>query len=186
MLAIPSRIYDERPKSKFLGADMAFWLTICAHICSALRSSTSFFRFKMDGLAQYTLLRSLELDFAEDGLSTQRSRCLLLFKNMTADLTILAMTSLPRIDVPLLSMLSTRFPSLKTLTLSSTERLDKECCWLCYEESSGCTIHSPIPEVYPSVHALAVSGLLMHHMHRLSDPLLTDCIRRRAQATPET
>ncbi|KAI0794092.1 hypothetical protein C8Q74DRAFT_556500 [Fomes fomentarius] len=120
----------------------------------ALHCSTSFFQYRMDALARFTSLQSLELDFTTDGLATQKSRCSLLFKNVTADLTTLKLTYLPRIDTALLTLLAARFPSLVILELSCTERLDEECCWLCFEESSSCTIHSPIPEHFSSIQKL--------------------------------
>ncbi|EJF64087.1 hypothetical protein DICSQDRAFT_144783 [Dichomitus squalens LYAD-421 SS1] len=120
-----------------------------------MRVAASDVQSNMDALSSFGSLRSLEIDFSSDGLSTQKTRCSLLFKSLTADLTVLKLTSLPRIDTALLSLVASRFPSLTTLELSSTERLDKECCWLCFEESSSCTIHSPVPDVFPSIEVLA-------------------------------
>lgn len=114
----------------------------------------------MDALARFTSLQSLELDFTTDGLATQKSRCSLLFKNVIADLTTLKLTYLPRIDTALLTFLAARFPSLMILGLSCTERLDEECCWLCFEESSSCTMHSPIPEQFSSIQKLTVRSPL--------------------------
>ncbi|KAI0358019.1 hypothetical protein OH77DRAFT_1474762 [Trametes cingulata] len=123
----------------------------------SLEASTTFFRYKMDGLSHFTSLRSLELDFSGDGLSTQNSRAGLLFKNMTAALIRLKLTHLPRIDSTLLSLVASRFSSLETLELSCTERLDIQCCWLCFEESSTCVVHSPIPDAYVTAETLARS-----------------------------
>ena len=121
-----------------------------------LSSSSVSLGSHLDTLGQFTSLQKLELDFTSDGLSTQTSRSLLIFKNIVVNLTVLQLTSLPRIDVVLLATIASRFSSLTALELSCTERLDKTCCWLCYEESSSCTIHSPIPDMYPSVEHLAV------------------------------
>ncbi|KAJ8453620.1 hypothetical protein ONZ51_g13497 [Trametes cubensis] len=79
---------------------------------------------------------------------------MLLFKNMTAALTQMKLTHLPRIDSSLLSLAASRFPTLVTLELSCVERLDEHCCWLCFEESSTCCAHSPIPGVYATVDSL--------------------------------
>ncbi|KAI9064791.1 hypothetical protein FKP32DRAFT_1611026 [Trametes sanguinea] len=120
----------------------------------SLAASTTVFRHKLDALAQFTSLRSLELDFSADGLSTQTSRATLLFRNMSAQLTWLKLTHLPRIDLGLLSLVATRFPNLVTLELSCTERLDEHCCWHCLEESSTSCMHSPIPETFASADIL--------------------------------
>ncbi|TFK90140.1 hypothetical protein K466DRAFT_644575 [Polyporus arcularius HHB13444] len=121
----------------------------------SLDTSTPFFQYKLDALSRFASLQDLTLDFSADGLATQRSRCLLLFKNVTAGLSSLKLTHLPRIDVTLLSLLAGRFPALSKLELSCTERLDEQCCWLCYEESSSCVVHSPIPDCFPSAERLA-------------------------------
>ena len=69
---------------------------------------------------------------------------------------MLKLTFLPRIDTALLSLVALQFPSLMTLGLSSVERLDEQCCWLCLQESSSCIVHSPIPDMFPSADHLAV------------------------------
>ncbi|KAI0331631.1 hypothetical protein GY45DRAFT_1300567 [Cubamyces sp. BRFM 1775] len=122
-----------------------------------LSASTTVFRYKMDGLSLFTSLRVLELDFSGDGLSTQSSRATLLFKDMTAGLVQIKLTHLPRIDSALLSLIASRFPSLATLELSCVERLDEHCCWLCFEESSTCCLHSPIPGVYATIDTLVAT-----------------------------
>ncbi|OJT11204.1 hypothetical protein TRAPUB_12248 [Trametes pubescens] len=66
------------------------------------------------------------------------------------------LTHLPRIDTALLSLIASRFVSLEILELSCTERLDEQCCWLCFEESSTCTIHSPIPDLFVTEEHLTV------------------------------
>lgn len=131
------------------------------HICSSLDSSPSHFRYKMAAVARFTYLRDLTLDFSADGLATQSSRCGLLFSNITSDLSSVKLTYLPRIDVTLLSLLAGRFPSLTNLELSCTERLDEGCCWLCFDESSSCIVHSPIPDYFPSAERLAVCRVLL-------------------------
>ena len=127
------------------------------HTPRSLLASSNFFGQSLDILRYFTSLQELDLDFSCDGLSTQASRVLHIFNNISADLSMLKLTYLPRIDASLLALIAFRFPSLTTLELSCTERLDKTCCWLCFEESGSCTVHSPIPDVYPSVKNLAVS-----------------------------
>ncbi|KAI0369138.1 hypothetical protein BV20DRAFT_946832, partial [Pilatotrama ljubarskyi] len=136
------------------------WVRICqiagtSEWVRSLDAQTTSFRYKMDGLSQFTSLRALDLDFSGDGLSTQNCRATLLFKNMTARLTRMKLTHLPRIDFTLLSLVASRFPSLEALELSCTELLDTSCCWLCFEESSTCVVHSPIPDAFTTVHSLA-------------------------------
>ena len=110
-------------------------------------------------LARFTRLQMLSLDFYHEGLSTQRSRMLQLCNNLAASfyLTSLTITHLPRIDAPTLRTISHSFPELLDLYLSCTERLDYSCCWICYQESLGCTIHSPIPDTFPNGTMLGVS-----------------------------
>ncbi|KAI0741627.1 hypothetical protein C8Q80DRAFT_1260211 [Daedaleopsis nitida] len=149
------------------------WVEICRvegfhYWVRDLRASSPFFQYKLDSLSRLTSLRSLTLDFSADGLSTQRSRCSLLFKNMTADLTTMKLTHLPRIDSALLTVIVARFPSLERLELSCTERLDERCCWLCLEESSSCTVHSPIPDVFCSAQQVANTfGTLLKPLAKL-------------------
>ncbi|KAI0766686.1 hypothetical protein BD413DRAFT_480757, partial [Trametes elegans] len=149
------------------------WVRMCRVLgvyiwVSSLEASTTCFQYKMDGLSRFTSLRALELDFSGDGLSTQGSRAALLFKNMIANLAQLKLTHLPRIDPGLLSLIASRFSSLSALELSCTERLDDQCCWLCLEESTTCTIHSPIPDAFPTVEALATRfGRAMKPLTRL-------------------
>ncbi|RPD64189.1 hypothetical protein L227DRAFT_495694, partial [Lentinus tigrinus ALCF2SS1-6] len=134
----------------------------------SLDSSTPFFQYKMDALSRFSSLQNLTLDFSADGLATQRSRCALVFKHVTADLSSLKLICLPRIDVSLLSLLAGRFPSLSKLELSCTDRLDEGCCWLCYEESSSCITHSPIPDHFPSTERLAsVFGKTLKPLRKL-------------------
>lgn len=75
---------------------------------------------------------------------------------------MLKLTFLPRVDTTLLSLVAAHFPSLTTLDLSSVERLDEQCCWLCFQESSSCIVHSPIPDMFPSVDHLAVRIPVTH------------------------
>ncbi|CAL1715238.1 unnamed protein product [Somion occarium] len=93
-------------------------------------------------------LREVHIDFSPEGLHTQQTCARKIFKYLPAKLTALELSYLPKIDVDLLSRIALKFPMLKALKLSCSERLINDCCWECYEESSSCTIHSPIPDIY--------------------------------------
>ncbi|KAG1764001.1 hypothetical protein EDD22DRAFT_821754 [Suillus occidentalis] len=56
-----------------------------------------------------------------------------------------------RIDVPLLKIVASAFPSVKILHLSCSEQLDVSCCWPCFEESSTAVVHSPIPNYFNDI-----------------------------------
>ncbi|KAH9940864.1 uncharacterized protein BXZ73DRAFT_42334, partial [Epithele typhae] len=118
-------------------------------------------------------LRYLDLDFSSEGLSTQSARARVILENITAALVVLKIRRLSRIDVILLTLIAGLFPSLSTLELSCTERLDLACCWICYEESSSCVIHSPVPELYPSANHLAKAfGRALQPLQRLKSVFL--------------
>ncbi|KAG9223895.1 hypothetical protein CCMSSC00406_0004489 [Pleurotus cornucopiae] len=70
-------------------------------------------------------------------------------------LTALKLTSLARIDVPLLRLISKNTPALVHLHVSCTERLWYECCWNCYTDNAECFIHSPIPDMFIDADDLA-------------------------------
>ena len=95
---------------------------------------------------------------SSEGLSTQRSFIKYFFKQLPPHLIHLELSFLPRIDVNLLSCIATKFSDLKSLELTSTERLIDDCCWDCYEDASTCTVHSPIPDVYCDAEDLSVSA----------------------------
>ncbi|KAF9460534.1 hypothetical protein BDZ94DRAFT_1283902 [Collybia nuda] len=105
-------------------------------------------------------LHTLSIDFAQEGLSTQHPCIKSLLENLelasiSLKLTSLTLSNLPRIDVVLLKLIARSFPRLMDLYLSCTERLEFSCCWSCFEDSLGCTIHSPIPDDYFEVSDLA-------------------------------
>ncbi|KAI1793502.1 hypothetical protein LXA43DRAFT_942349 [Ganoderma leucocontextum] len=151
----------------------AHWDNVCKipgvpSCARQLKVPTSCVQSPLDTLSKFISLLSLEVDFSSDGLFTQRTRCLFIFKNLTADLTMLKLTFLPRVDTALISLVASHFPSLTTLELSSVERLDEQCCWLCFQESSSCIVYSPIPDIFPSVDHLARSfGKALQPLKRL-------------------
>lgn len=113
-------------------------------------------------LSRFSNLRFLSIDFSRDGLATQHFcvKCIfnqnLILKNVPFRLDSLTLTSLSRIDVPLLNIIANCFPDLVTLRLSCTERLHLDCCWVCLEESASTIIHSPIPDMFTNSETLAV------------------------------
>ncbi|KAJ7155396.1 hypothetical protein C8R43DRAFT_884454 [Mycena crocata] len=137
------------------GEDCSTWIrSLCAPSKTLLFHSAQ--------LGALTHLETLSIDLYSEGLVTQhpclKRICLELLsspiENASHKLTMLTLTSLPHLDVPLLRLIGNNFPCLIDLHLSCTERLDLTCCWHCYEESLGLTIHSPIPEVYPDSTAM--------------------------------
>ncbi|KAF9820858.1 hypothetical protein IEO21_01085 [Rhodonia placenta] len=122
-----------------------------------LECSTKTLSTKPDLLAKFDRLQVVEIDFFPDGLATQTDRTKLLFVHLPATITELRLTFLPRIDTQLLCVIASRFPALEMLDLTCTDRLDEECCWLCYEESSSCAVHSPVPDIYLTVENLAAA-----------------------------
>lgn len=102
-------------------------------------------------------LRSLSINFEYEGLATQHTYIKLLLNPSAPDrLESLTLSSLPRIDIPLLKIISARFPHLRALRLSCTERLHRSCCWVCFEESASGVVHSPVPDMFATPGDLAV------------------------------
>ncbi|KAG6861259.1 hypothetical protein C0995_002067 [Termitomyces sp. Mi166 len=106
-------------------------------------------------------LRTLFIDLAQEGLSTQHPTIASIFSSLAPcitypNLSSLTLSSLPRIDCLLLSLIARTFPRLVDLYLSCTERIEFDCCWACFEDSLGCTLHSPVPDDYLDVIKMAV------------------------------
>ena len=123
-------------------------------------------------LDPFVNLRSLSIDFSPDGLATQHTRAKHIFSGSSSAgimfpscLESLTLTSLSRIDVPLLKIIVACFPHLITLSLSCTERLDLDCCWGCFEESASAIVHSPIPGMFSTSADLAVSAPMQFQSH---------------------
>ncbi|KAF7308536.1 Deacetylase sirtuin-type domain-containing protein [Mycena chlorophos] len=121
--------------------------------CLTTTSNALIGPYQLANLAIFPQLQELALDFASDGLATQKFT-LQLLDEAPRMLTVLRLSSLPSITLPLLRSVASRFPFLARLHLSATERLEYHC-WDCYEESLGCTIHSPIPGVFSDVEHMA-------------------------------
>jgi hypothetical protein len=126
----------------------------------SLRATSKALTFDPARLSALTHLEELSIDLKTEGLLTQQPFLKLLCRHISSSisdhkLTILTLTSLPRIDIPLLRLIS-GFSLLVDLHLSTTERLDFSCCWICLEESMGLTIHSPVPDMFLDSTCMAV------------------------------
>ncbi|KAJ8473046.1 hypothetical protein ONZ45_g2885 [Pleurotus djamor] len=145
-------------------------------------------------LASFTRLQALQIDLATEGLSTQsqmlRLYCHYLWNpaptNSTgftsaAQLTALKLTSLARIDLSLLRLLTTTFPALIHLHLSCSERICFDCCWNCCVDTAECVIHSPIPDMLHDANELAIQfSLVLNGLKNL------ECLHLGLFLTPET
>jgi hypothetical protein len=109
-------------------------------------------------LSLFHQLRTISLCFASATMKNFKIIFDALFKTLPVLplLTSFTLIHLPRIDIDMLRLCSSRFPSLRTLRLSCVEKLDYTCCWEDLEESSSLVIHSPIPDYFSSVNELAV------------------------------
>lgn len=110
-------------------------------------------------------LRTLNMCFASEGLKTQDSIIALLFESFDqsparTNLKSLAFISIPCIDTKLLDSIAKTFPQLTELELTSTARIDTDCCLVCVEASLGCTRYSPIPDHYLDAQMLAVNAFM--------------------------
>lgn len=152
-----------------------------------LHAPSSVFASQPLRLASFTHLLTLSIDFARDGVGTQHSLIKLFCKYLlpstprsasphsqvwehtdSSHLTSLTLTSLPRIDTSLLLLLVRTFPRLTSLSISCTERLDLSCCWGCFEDSAGCTVHSPIPDMFADIAGLAVRPNYLFYGRKLA------------------
>ncbi|KAH9943801.1 hypothetical protein B0H21DRAFT_474460 [Amylocystis lapponica] len=122
-----------------------------------LESSSKTLTVHPNPLYQFRNLQSVIINFSSDGLATHQSRCKMLLTSLPSSLTHLSLTSLPQLTSALLILISSKFLALLVLELTCAERLDEDCCWLCYEESSSCTMHSPMPDVYSTLDDLVVA-----------------------------
>ncbi|KAL4246252.1 hypothetical protein ABKN59_009222 [Abortiporus biennis] len=153
----------------------AHWINVCGitgvyswtRELSSLSTSLS---SAPGNLLSFQDIRTIELDFSNEGLNTQHNRATQIFLGRPSScstlgqqistrisLTTLRLSYLPRIDTALLALISGNFPALKILALTCSERLLDDCCWDCYEEASSCTTHSPIPDMYCNAEDLSVA-----------------------------
>ncbi|KAJ7091348.1 hypothetical protein B0H15DRAFT_977221, partial [Mycena belliarum] len=160
---------DKSPWREFCSAEKQIGEN-CFSWVRTLRASSKTLTFHSAQLSALNYLQELSVDLSTEGLRSQlpilKRICLALLSccssvdniNASHTLTILTLTSLPRIDIPLLRLIAESFPRLVDLHLSCTERLDLHCCWLCYEESLGVTVHSPVPEMFSHSRDMAVAS----------------------------
>ncbi|KAH9479735.1 hypothetical protein JR316_0008330 [Psilocybe cubensis] len=124
----------------------------------SLSTASFLIRFNTRNLKNLTHLSNLAIDFAHSGLILQSVALTEMFNsiaqpNIAWGLTSLTLTRLPRIDVHLLTLISTSFPVLVKLHISSIEALD-DCCPSCYENSQMRMVHSPVDDLYPDIASL--------------------------------
>lgn len=112
----------------------------------------------------------------------------LLLENISADLYDLNFTDLAEVDHSMMQCIASKFTSLVSLELSCAERLDDSCCWSCFEESSTCFTHSPIPDTYSSCFTLVVSACnpLLTLRVELCSPDTIQVIFETANQSPES
>ncbi|KAF9266793.1 hypothetical protein L218DRAFT_985378, partial [Marasmius fiardii PR-910] len=112
-------------------------------------------------------LRDLDISFTTEGPTTQHTCISIVFKkllhsspNCSSPLTTLSLTSLSRIDISMLRLISTSFPALSRLHLSASDNVDNynlnDICWCCFEELLSCSYYSPVPHMFPTAKDLAV------------------------------
>ena len=107
-------------------------------------------------LHSFRLLRSVYVTFHGHSIVNYNVPLHVLLGYLPNTVTDLTLADLPDISLGVLGVIAKKFLDLTKLELSCTERLDDACCWGCFEESSGCVNHSPIPDVFPSVEEMTV------------------------------
>ena len=170
------------PSSELIDTPLRMALHICAYThYSELDCLSLAMLSDLSYLFHFTNLQHIHIDFSSEGLHTQRTCLRKLLKCLPCELTSLELSYLPKIDVDLLNRVVKTFPRLIFLKLTCSERLINDCCWACYEESSSCTIHSPIPDNYIDADHLVVClnlRLLLRPRHHHFGPLV--CFRVRS------
>ncbi|KAF9448940.1 hypothetical protein P691DRAFT_813368 [Macrolepiota fuliginosa MF-IS2] len=141
----------------FRGIDKFIWV-------KSLSAPSHIITRSIKSLGAFINLRNLEVCFATEGLRTQDSLVELLLDSFAdsparTNMKKLALTDIPRIDNKLLGSVAKVFSGLKVLELTSTNRLDFDCCLICLEDSLSYTRHSLIPEYSPTAEKLAVDVL---------------------------
>ncbi|KAG1860279.1 hypothetical protein DFJ58DRAFT_905547 [Suillus subalutaceus] len=132
------------------------------HYFSSIRVSSAkqlaaYTNFHFSLVSRNALCDSVGFDYVKQSQTTRLKRIfspLAITPNPAVSLlklTSLTMTKLWRIDVPLLKIVASTFPSIKILHLSCSEQLDVSCCWACFEESSTAVVHSPIPNYFNDI-----------------------------------
>jgi len=77
-----------------------------------------------------------------------------LINGLPNTITELTMDDLADIEMTTLKLIALKFENLTSLEITCNDRLDDSCCWSCFEESSSCIRHSPIPDTFPSAEDL--------------------------------
>ncbi|XP_006462137.1 hypothetical protein AGABI2DRAFT_118999 [Agaricus bisporus var. bisporus H97] len=113
-------------------------------------------------IGAFANLQTLDICFASEGLKTQDLIITLLFRSFDqssarTNLKSLSFMNVPRIDTKLFGLIAKTFPRLTELELTSTSRIDTDCCLGCLEDSLECTRFSPIPDHHSNAEILAES-----------------------------
>ncbi|KAL5513217.1 hypothetical protein ACEPAH_3615 [Sanghuangporus vaninii] len=123
-------------------------------------------------LLSFRLLRTVHITFKTETLANIHRIVTPLLENLPAEITELNLTDLPDVNMKMLHEIAQRFRALRSLEVNCAERLDSTCCWDCFEESSSCIWHSPIPELYanPEEFTIALKNTLrplskLEHLH---------------------
>ncbi|KAL0955145.1 hypothetical protein HGRIS_004059 [Hohenbuehelia grisea] len=142
-----------------------------------LRTNARTLSFNFRLLSSFIRLQALSIDMGSEGFLTQNCVLKAFCKSLPvpsvgiSQLTTLKLTFLPRIDTALLRLLAQYAPTLVDLHLGCSERIFYDCCWSCCIDTSDCTIHSPIPDMYTNADDLAVDFAFalkpMSHLTRL-------------------
>ena len=129
-------------------------------ICRSFSATSQSFQGSFANLKSFRLLRVVNITFFGQTISTQSRAVLDLFFSLPSSITELTLNDLADIDICILRLIAHNFPDLVHLELTCSERLDDSCCWSCFEESSSCVWHSPIPDRYLSVESFVVSAYI--------------------------
>ncbi|KAL5492439.1 hypothetical protein ACEPAI_3886 [Sanghuangporus weigelae] len=123
-------------------------------------------------LRSFRLLRAVHITFKTETLANIHRTTFLLLENLPAEITELKLTDLPDVNMKMLYEIAQRFRALRSLEVNCAERLDSTCCWDCFEESSSCIWHSPIPGLFadPEEFTIALRNILrplskLEHLH---------------------
>lgn len=151
---------------------LVFLALFCTHILISNDSFRAFFGSSqvimrdVRNIGAFANLQTLDICFASEGLKTQDLIITLLFRSFDqssarTNLKSLSFMNVPRIDTKLFGLIAKTFPQLTELELTSTSRIDTDCCLGCLEDSLKCTRFSPIPDHHFNAEILAVDRLML-------------------------
>jgi hypothetical protein len=103
----------------------------------------------------------VEVSFATEHMANTHKTLLSLLDNLPPTLSELRLLKLSDTGLHALDEIAKKFCQLKVLELSCAERLDSDCCWLCFEESTSLVNHSPVPDMSSCAEELTVRCYLI-------------------------